>query len=98
LDAPLAILHIKKGNSIFENPSDSTLFEELFAFGKELGGEAHFLCSNDIVSTLLNFIQEEGVTDLVVGAAPPPLECGETPLLPPSIEHVTIHIVDRLKI
>lgn len=48
----LHILHIRKGESIFDTPNSTNLFEELFVYGSELGGQVHFLCSDDITPTI----------------------------------------------
>lgn len=70
IDAPLHILHIRKGETIFDKPESSELLEDLFAYGGELGGEVHFLCSNNISETITSFIKENHITHLVIGEAP----------------------------
>ncbi len=67
LAGELHILHIRKGDSIFETPDDTSLFEELFAYGSDLGGQVHFLCSNDVPDTIHQFIVDHEITHLVVG-------------------------------
>ncbi len=63
----LHILHIRKGNSIFDTPNSSGLFESLFVFGSELGGQVHFLCSEDVPKTINDFIKDTHITHLVIG-------------------------------
>lgn len=70
IEAPLHILHIRKGETVFDNPESSNLLEDLFAYGGELGGEVHFLCSNDITATITDFIIDNGITHLVIGETP----------------------------
>ena len=70
IDAPLHILHIRKGETIFDRPESSELLSDLFAYGGELGGEVHFLCSNNIPETITTFIKENDITHLVIGEAP----------------------------
>ncbi len=70
IDAPLHILHIRKGETIFDRPESSELLSDLFAYGGELGGEVHFLCSNNIPETITSFIKENNITHLVIGEAP----------------------------
>ena len=70
LDAPLHLLHIRKGDTVFDNADSSNLLEDLFAFGGELGGEVHFLCSNHIPNTITEFITNNKITHLIMGAAP----------------------------
>ena len=68
--ASLHILHVRQGETIFDNPESSSLLEELFDFGGELGGEVHFLCSNHIPQTILDFIIDHQITHLLLGEAP----------------------------
>lgn len=69
-EAPLHILHVRKGETIFDDPESSSLLENLFDYGSELGGEVHFLCSNNVTETIIDFIKENHVTHLVLGEAP----------------------------
>ncbi|WP_069998931.1 hypothetical protein [Cellulosilyticum sp. I15G10I2] len=70
MQAPLHILHVRRGETIFDNPESSNLLEDLFGYGSELGGEVHFLCSNNITQTILDFIINNHITHLVLGEAP----------------------------
>lgn len=70
LNAPLHILHIRKGETIFDNPESSMLLEDLFAYGGELGGEVHFLCGEHVSKTFLNFVKDNDITHLVIGESP----------------------------
>ncbi|WP_053983149.1 adenine nucleotide alpha hydrolase family protein [Niameybacter massiliensis] len=66
----LHIIHIRKGETIFESPDSSLLFEELFVYGSELGGQVHFLCSTDIPKTIHEFIIKNNITQLIIGKPP----------------------------
>lgn len=66
----LHVIHIRKGETIFESPESSELFEELFAYGSELGGQVHFLCSTNIPQTINDFVTEHAITHLVIGKPP----------------------------
>lgn len=70
LNAPLHILHIRKGETIFDNPESSQLLDELFTYGGELGGEVHFLCGEHVSQTFLNFVKDNQITHLVIGENP----------------------------
>ncbi len=70
LGASLHILHIRKGETVFDNADSSRLIETLFAYGSELGGEIHFLCSKNIPQTISNFIAEQKITHVVIGESP----------------------------
>lgn len=67
LNAPLDILHIRKGETIFDSPDSSELLSSLFAYGSTLGGEVHFLSSNHVTATIRDFIKSHNITHLVIG-------------------------------
>lgn len=69
LNGSLHILHIRKGETVFDHADSSKLLAELFAYGSELGGEIHFLCSENISETISNFIIEQKITEVVIGEA-----------------------------
>lgn len=66
-NAQLHILHIEKGMSIFQNPEAAALLEELFNYGKNLGGEVHFISDNDIAGRIISFIRDMEVSMIVLG-------------------------------
>ncbi|OOB78079.1 MAG: hypothetical protein ATN34_03595 [Epulopiscium sp. Nele67-Bin002] len=68
--AMLHILHVRKGATIFDTPNSPILCEELFYYGAKLGGETHFLCGDDIIQTVSDFIAAYGITNLVIGSPP----------------------------
>ena len=70
LNAPLHILHIRKGETIFDHPESSQLLDELFSYGGDLGGEVHFLCGDHVSQTFVNFVNANQITHLVIGEAP----------------------------
>ena len=70
LNASLHILHIRKGRTIFDNSESSKLLEKLFTYGSELGGEVHFLCSENIPQTISSFISTNQITEVIIGQAP----------------------------
>lgn len=63
----LHILHVEKGMSIFQNPEAATLLEELFEYGKKLGGEVHFISDEQIAQRIVTFIRDMEVTTVVLG-------------------------------
>lgn len=70
LHAPFHILHIRKGETIFDHPDSGQLLEDLFAYGGELGGEIHFLCSNHVSQTFAHFVKKNHFTHLIIGESP----------------------------
>lgn len=70
LGAPLHILHIRKGDTIFDHPESSMLLEDLFSYAGELGGEVHFICSNHVSAAFAHFVKKNHITHLVIGEPP----------------------------
>jgi len=67
LNSELHIVHIQQGMSIFSNPEAGQMLEELFAYGKEQGGEVHFISDDDVPSRIVRFIEENAITRVVLG-------------------------------
>ncbi|MCT4687735.1 universal stress protein [Vallitalea sp.] len=67
INGELHILHVEKGMSIFKNEESIKLLEELFEYGKQLGGEVHFLSGKDVPSKIVDFIKSMQITRLVLG-------------------------------
>ncbi|GMQ62460.1 universal stress protein [Vallitalea maricola] len=67
INGELHILHVEKGMSIFKNEQSIELLEELFEYGKQLGGEVHFLSGKDVPSKIVEFIKSMQITRLVLG-------------------------------
>jgi len=65
--AQLHILHVEKGMSIFQKPESATLLEDLFKYGKELGGEVHFVSDQNVSSRIIAFIRDMDVAQVVLG-------------------------------
>ncbi|MDA3845101.1 MAG: universal stress protein [Vallitaleaceae bacterium] len=63
----LHIVHIESGTSIFSNPQAIALLEDLFTYGKEQGGQVHFICDEDIPVRIVDFIEEMGITRVILG-------------------------------
>lgn len=67
INGELHILHVEKGMSIFKNEESIQMLEELFEYGKQLGGEVHFLSGKDVPSKIVEFIKGMCITRLVLG-------------------------------
>ncbi|ONI41821.1 hypothetical protein AN640_07735 [Candidatus Epulonipiscium fishelsonii] len=97
LEGELHILHIRKGDTIFDAPNTSDLFEELFIYGSEMGGEVHFLCSQDIVETICIFIGNNKIKNIILGGSKPGLQKfgNIKEILQANFEDLQIIIVER---
>lgn len=95
LEGKLHLLHIRKGDTIFENSGSSELFEQLFIYGSELGGEAHFLCSDNVVNAIAEFITCNQITHLVIGEAPNGSLSPIFEELQRILKHIEIVVLDR---
>lgn len=70
LAGELHILHVQKGNNIFENSDTPRLLESLFAYGCELGGMIHAFAHEDVPAGIGDFVRSLGITKIVLGAVP----------------------------
>ena len=66
----LHILHVQRGDSLFNNEETPKLLEELFNYGKEKGGMIHFYCDEDIAECIGKFTDDTGITKVVFGQPP----------------------------
>ena len=64
------ILHVQKGDNIFNNNETLRLLQQLMVYGSERGGMVHALCDQDIASCIGAFAQAEGATTVVMGEQP----------------------------
>ncbi|MBP3888830.1 MAG: hypothetical protein J6F30_14470 [Cellulosilyticum sp.] len=93
LNAPLHILHIRKGETIFDHPDSSKLLDELFTYGGELGGEVHFVCGDHVFDTFRTFIKDNHITHLVIGETSATLQTAK-----PSVHDRLTHTLSDIEI
>lgn len=70
LDSELHILHVNKGESIFNTADKPALLDMLFEYGSEKGGMVHMLCCDDVAKAIGDFIEEYNITKIVLGEPP----------------------------
>lgn len=63
----LHILHVQKGDSIFQNGETLKLLTKLLAYGDRCGGIIHVLCDKDVPKCIGQFVKQEGATKLIMG-------------------------------
>ncbi len=68
IEATLHILHVEKGNNIFQTEKSAELLQELFNFGSELGGIVHGICGDNIPKAIKRFMSRNKITHVVLGA------------------------------
>ncbi len=94
----LDIVCVEKGTNIFMTQESSLLLQELFDYGSEYGGTIHGLCGDDIARTIIDFIEKNKITTVVMGAS------AVDGLIPPQyipkrlqdeIPHISLHIIQR---
>ena len=66
-EGKLHILHVEKGMSIFENPDAIKMLEELFEYGKELGGEVHFVSDENVAKRIVTFVKDMEINKIILG-------------------------------
>lgn len=69
-DGELHILHVEKGNTIFQNTNAPLLLQELFRYATDKGGMVHVYCDDNVPESIAAFISREGITHLVLGEPP----------------------------
>lgn len=70
VNGSLHILHVQKGNSIFQNGETLKLLAKLFAYGDKCGGMIHALCDENVAKCIADFVKQECVTKVVMGELP----------------------------
>jgi len=75
-EAVLHILHVAKGKNVISQDESVKLLHQLFIYASELGGIIHGLSGEDIYETIKKFINDELITNIVVGE--PPAEIPES--------------------
>lgn len=63
----LHIIHVQRGDSIFNNADTPRLLEELFDYGAKRGGMIHFYCDEDVTECIGKFVEKNGITKMVMG-------------------------------
>jgi K+-sensing histidine kinase KdpD len=63
----LHILHVQKGDNIFLEANAAELLQELYQYGSELGGETHAICGEDVCGCIIGFIENFGITHMILG-------------------------------
>ena len=97
VDGERDVIHIRKGETIFDTPNSTSLFEELFVYGSELGGEVHFLCSSNVTQTISDFISNNAISHVILGK-PPTTATVQTNVygaLQESLKNCSVVVVDR---
>ena len=68
--AELHILHVQRGDSIFNNSETPKMVSMLCQYGSERGGSIHFYCDEDIAQCIGKFVSEKHITEIVIGQPP----------------------------
>ena len=69
-NSSLHILHVQKGDSIFQNGQTLKLLTKLLAYGDRCGGMIHVLCDQDVPKCISEFVKQEGITKVIMGEIP----------------------------
>lgn len=64
------ILHVQKGDNIFNNHETLRLLQQLMVYGSHRGGIVHAFCDQDVAASIGAFVQAEGITKVVMGEQP----------------------------
>lgn len=66
----LHILHVQKGDSVFESNDTLKLLQNLVDYGCRRGGIIHLSCEDDVADCIGHFAEKEGITQVVMGRPP----------------------------
>lgn len=67
LNGELHIVHFEKGNTLFSNEQATQLAESLYNHGSSIGGQVHLISGQEIAKDIVNFIENNGITRVVLG-------------------------------
>lgn len=66
-DGELHILHVQKGNSIFEDKNFLKRLQGLVDYGSKLGACIHVQCAHNVAECIGDFVEKEAITRVVLG-------------------------------
>ncbi len=69
-DGELHILHVQKGNSVFDGTDTLKRLQELIDYGSRLGACIHVQCDNDVAGYVGSFVEKEEMTRVILGEGP----------------------------
>lgn len=66
-DGELHILHIERGDKIFETEDSAVQLQMLFDYGSSAGGIVHGMCSENVAKTIQKFALKYKISSIVLG-------------------------------
>lgn len=66
----LHILHVQKGDSVFESNDTLKLLQNLVDYGCRRGGIIHLSCEDDVATCIGRFAEKEEITQVIMGRPP----------------------------
>ncbi|MGN0135673.1 hypothetical protein [Anaerotignum sp.] len=66
------ILHVQKGDSLFQSNDSLKLLQNLADYGCRRGGILHLACEGDVAAYIGRFAEAEEVTQVILGQPPAP--------------------------
>lgn len=66
----LHILHVLKGDNVFNNEQTLHLLQQLFIYGSEKGAMVHAYCDENVSDNIAVFVKNERITKLILGESP----------------------------
>ena len=98
--AELHILHVARGKNILAVDGSAQLLQQLFDYAAEVGGIVHGLCGENITATIVKFIRDEMITNLVLGEHSEGYKAAAddiTSLITEKLPYIDIHVLEREK-
>ncbi len=66
----LHILHVQRGDSVFESNDTLRLLQNLVDYGYRRGGVIHLYCEEDVADCIGAFAEKEDMTQVILGRPP----------------------------
>ena len=97
LDGELHILHVQRGDSIFNNSDTPKIISDLCQYGSKKGGSIHFYCDEDIAECIGKFVLEKHITTIVIGQ-PPKCDINDINGIKKAAQKVIRHIKNNVEL
>lgn len=90
----LRVVHVvKSGGSVLGGTSESEALEYLFQISRTYGAEMDMLRSGDVIGTLVDFAQKNGIEHLIIGSAAARSEMDMGSVLRQQLPDVQVHVI-----
>lgn len=94
----LHILHVQKGDRVFESNDSLKMLQNLVDYGCRRGGIIHLSCEDNVADCIGQFAQKEGITQVVMGRPPMQKEGREKKKRAQEFEKILAHLPEEVEV